>query len=243
VPALVLVLVVVGCGAHVLPAMRSESERLATARRLREQGDCAEAIELLKTYVTNAAGAAQVDEAVYWLGDCYLRTKDWALAAGEFERLLRDYPESDSSAAASFALGEAYFGQAGREDFDQEFTIKALEQWQSYLREHPGHWRYAEGERRVATARTRLANKLARTGTLYLKLRLWEPARVYFLKVKEEYSDTPADSEARLGLALCDAGQGRRDDAIAELKQLEERHPGERVAERAARARKRLERR
>jgi outer membrane protein assembly factor BamD len=242
-PALLLALLAVGCGAHMLPAMRSDSERLATARRLREQGDCADAIEVLKTYLTNAAGAAQVDEAVYWLGDCYLRTKDWALAAGEFERLLRDYPESDSSAAASFALGEAYFGQAGREDFDQEFTVRALEQWRAYLRDHPGHWRQAEGERRVAAARARLANKMVRTGNLYLKLRLWEPARVYFLNVEEEYSGTPAASEARLGLALCAAGQGRRDDAIAELKQLEADHPDPRVAERAARARKRLERR
>ncbi len=242
-PVVALALLLAGCGAHVLPAMHSESERLAAARRLRDEGDCGEAIELLKTYITNAAGTAQVDEAVYLLGDCYLRTKDWALAAGEFERLLRDYPESDSSAAASFALGEAYFGQAGREDFDQEFTVKALNQWQSYLRDHAGHWRYADAERHVATARARLANKLVRTGTLYLKLKLWEPARVYFLRVEEEYSDTSADPEARLGLAMSDAGQGRRAEAIAELKQIEERYAGQGVAERAARARKRIERR
>ena len=78
--------VLAGCGAHVLPTFHSESERLRVARERHDAGDCAEAIPLLKTYVLNAVGTAQVDEGIYLLGDCYLRTKEWTLAAGEFDR-------------------------------------------------------------------------------------------------------------------------------------------------------------
>src|SRR6476661_670015 len=109
--AVCLALGLVGCGASVLPSVHSESERLPLARRFYDRGDYRDAIELLKTFISGSGGSAQVDEAIYLLGDSYLKIKEWSSASGEFERLLRDYPESDSSGAAAFKLGDAYFGQ------------------------------------------------------------------------------------------------------------------------------------
>jgi outer membrane protein assembly factor BamD len=231
----------VGCGAGVLPSVHSESERLEIARRLAAEGECGNAIELLKTYIANNSGSAQIDEAIYLLGSCYLSTKEWASAALEFERLLRDYPESDSSAAASFRLGEARFGQARPPDFDQDFTEKALQQWESYLRDHPGHWLNTAAEQQIQAARKRLATKLVNTGKLYLKLKLSEPARAYFTKVAEDYSETDLIGEAWVGLALADAMEEKRPEAIERLKQVESRFAGQPIAHRAARERVRLE--
>jgi outer membrane protein assembly factor BamD len=242
-PALAWVVVLAcGCGGHVLPEIRSDADRISVARKLIAEDDCTNAIELLKNYTASSGGAADVDQAIYLLGSCYLSQHDWALAAVEFERLLRDYPESDSSAAAAFSLGEAYFGQARKPDFDQEYTVKALDQWQRYVQGYPDHWRKAEGERRVLAARNRLAQKLVGTGKLYLKLKLLEPARVYFRRVLDEYGDTPAANQARLGLALVDAREGKRAEAVAALRAIEAEFAGQPVAERAAQERKRLER-
>lgn len=231
-----------GCGGHVLPEIHSEGERLPLARRLIAERDYSNAIELLKSYTASAGGSADVDEAIVLLGQCYVHIKDYPLATVEFERALRDYPESDSSGAAAFGLGEAYFGQARKPDFDQEYTIKALEQWQSYLRGHPGHWLNGEAEKRILEARTRLARKLNGTGDLYLKQRLFEPARIYFQRVMDEYGDTNAAGDAALGLAVAEAGLGRRDQAIATLRDIESRYAGQGLAEKAARERRRLER-
>ncbi len=231
-----------GCGASTIPAIHSEPERLEQARRAMGRGAHNVSIELLKTYVANNAGGADVDQAIELLGESYLRIKDWALAQAEFERLLRDYPESDSGAAGAYHLGEALWGQARGPDFDQEFTQRALEQWRSYLRAYPGHWLNAEAEKRVAAARARLATKLANSGTLYLKLHLPAPAAVYFQRVLDEYPDTPREADARLGLALAAALQGHRPRAIEALRQLEAEYPGQPVAARAARERARLER-
>jgi outer membrane protein assembly factor BamD len=234
--------VLAGCGGHTLPQIHSDADRLAVARRLHAEGDCAPALELLKTYIASAGGAADVDEAVYLLGDCHLRIKEWALAAGEFERLLRDYPESDSAGTAAFRLGEAYFGQARKPDFDQEYNRKALEQWESYLRAHPDHWLVPEARRRVLEGRSRLAQKLLGTGRLYLKMKLPKPAQVYFHRVLDEYPDTAVVPDAMLGLALADARGGKRAEAIAQLREIEARFPGTSVAEKAARERRGLER-
>jgi len=228
-----------GCGA-TLPQIHSEAERLQVARRMFDQRQWAQASELLKTYVDNNAGSADVDEAIYLLGVSYLKLKDWPTAQVEFERLLRDYPESDSSGSAAFRLGEALFGQSRGPDFDQEYTQKALDQWESFRRTYAHHWLIPEAELRIDKARQRLASKMLKNGNLYLKLRMAEPARTYFQRVLDDYGDTPQAGEAAIGLALVDAMAGKKRAAIQRLKQIESEFSGQPIAARAAKERARL---
>jgi outer membrane protein assembly factor BamD len=237
----IVVLWLSGCGGSVLPEIHSDADRLSAARRLYADGSYAEAIELLKAYTTSAGGAADVDAGIYLLGQCYLKTHDWALAAVEFERLLKDYPESDSAGSASFRLGEAYWGQARKPDFDQEYTLKAVEQWQNYLATYPDHWLAGGGRGKILEARTRLAKKLVSTGNLYLKLKYPDPAKVYFQRVVDEYGDTSMKPYALLGLARYEARFPNPDPAIAIYKQIQAEFPKSGVANDAAHERKRLE--
>jgi outer membrane protein assembly factor BamD len=238
---LLLAGVLAGCGAATIPPITSPAERLTVAKQLSDQGNCVMAIDLLKTYIANNAGSTDVDQAIYFLAECYMKTKDFPSAAIEFERLVRDYPESDSAASASFRLGDALFGQTRSLDFDQEYTVRAIKQWDGYLRAFPGHWRNEEARKRVLQGRTRLAQKALDTATLYVKLKLFEPARVYFQMVIDEYGDTPVGPEGWLGLARCDVLEGKRDKAIERLREVEERFAGTPAATRAAHERKELE--
>lgn len=230
-----------GCAGSSLPTIRSDTDRLAVAYRLHDDNHCAAAVELLQPYIASSGGTAQVDEAIYLLGDCYLKLKEWTLAQTELERLLRDYPESDSSGSASFGIGQALAGQTRPRDFDQEFTAKAIEQWERYLAGYPGHWRNEEARRRILESRTRLAEKLMDTGELYLKLKLPQPALVYFQKVIDEYGDTPVRPYAEFGQAMAYAKMGQWSEAINRYREIESRYPGQRLAERAAELRRRLE--
>jgi outer membrane assembly lipoprotein YfiO len=231
-----------GCGASTIPPIHSETERLAQGRRALQEREYNVAVELLKSYVANNGGGAEVDQALELLGESYLRIKEWAEAQGQFERLLRDYPESDSAAAASFHLGAALWGQSRSAPFDQEYTLKALEQWEGYLRAYPGHWRNGEAEGRILAARGRLADKLCRSGMLYLKLARTGPARVYFHRVLDEYPNTSIVEDAHLGLALADAQDGKRDEAMAALRELITRDAGKPVARLATKELAHLER-
>ena len=94
----------------------------------------------------------------------------------------------------------------------------------------------------LGSRHAREAKKLVSTGNLYLKLKLPEPARVYFQRALDEYGDTDARPHAMLGIALVDARQGRRDQAIAELREIESGYPRAPVATKAAHERRRLER-
>ena len=58
--ALLVPLVLAGCGAGLMPTVHSEAERLTLARTLHDRGDYGTAAELLTLYVTNNGGAAAV---------------------------------------------------------------------------------------------------------------------------------------------------------------------------------------
>jgi len=243
-PALLtlLALTLAACGGHVLPEIHSQGDRLATARALYDRGSYGDASELLKNIIDSGAGSARIDEAIYLLGQCYLTLHEWSMATEQFERIARDYPESDSSGSAAFRLGEAYYGQSRKPDFDQDRTRQALEQWSGYLRAYPGHWLNVEAQKRIMQARTRLAQKALGTGDLYLKMRLMEPARAYYQVVIDEFGDTSWRPRAELGLAMVDAKEGRKAEAIERLREIERQYPQLPIAQLAGYQRRKLER-
>src|SRR5262249_31701724 len=230
---LVLLAGLAGCGGSVLPQVHDEEGRLDLARRLYNKGDAALAIEALAPFTTTGSGSANVDQAVYLLGLCHLRQKDFPTAQGDFERVLRDYPESDSAASAAFRLGEALWGQSRGPDFDQEFTLRALDQWMSFRRDHADHWLAPAATRRIAEARTRLATKLYRTGDLYVKLREVEAARSHFPDVMREDAETPLYGDAMIGWAVASARLGERDTAMVLLQNIQKEYDGAPLGDRA----------
>ena len=73
-----------------------------------------------------------------------------------------------------------------------------------------------------------------------MKLHLLPAARIYYGRVEDDFSDLPQLGDAWVGLARCDVLEDKPDDAIAKLKQVEERFAGRPVAAEAARERARL---
>lgn len=221
-----LAVLVAGCGASVVPQIMNDSSRLPLAQKLYDKGDYTMAAEVLTGYTQAGTGNADIDEAIYLLGLTRLKQRDWAGAQGSFERVLRDYPESDSAASASYRLGEAFFGQSRPSDFDQEYTLKALSQWEQFVKGSPDHPFVPTANERIAVCRTRLAKKLWRSGDVYFKQAYYEPARRYFQSIIDEYSDTPVYGDAMIGLAMTNARMGMKDSALAMLGRLETEFAG-----------------
>lgn len=239
--AAALAVFVAGCGAAVVPQIMNDSERLPLARKLADKGDYTLAAEVLKSYTQSGAGNADIDQAVYLLGVVQLRQKEWVEAQTHFERVLRDYPESDSAASASYRLGEAFFGQSRGSDFDQEFTLKALAQWEEFVKAWPDDPHASRATERIGECRTRLARKLWRSGDIYLKQAHYQPAKVYFRGILDEYADTPVYGDALIGMALADARLGQKDSALTVLRGLETEFAGKPLGAQAAKWRAKVE--
>ena len=231
---------VAGCGGAVLPQIHDESSRMALAQKLYDKGDYALAVEALAPFGTSGSGSVYVDEAAYLLGLCHMRLKDYLAAQGDFERLVRDYPESDSASSAAFRIGEALWGQSRGPDFDQDHTLKALDAFMAFRRDHPDHWLAPAATRRIAEARSKLATKLYRTGDLYVKLKEYESAKRYFRDVLTEYSESPIYGDALIGWAVASARLGQRDTALTVLADLEGEFKGRPLGVKAAETRAKM---
>ena len=226
-----LAALIAGCGAAVVPQVHNDADRFNLARRLYDKGDYAVAIDILNPYVTTGSGQADIDRAVYLLGLGYLQQREWVSAETQFARVMRDYPESDSAQSASYRLAEAYFGLAKGPDFDQEFTLKALHQWQDFAQSADGHWLVPQAQKQILACRSRLATKLYRTGDLYLKLKDYKPAKRYFQNVIDDYADTAPYGDALIGMAIAQARLGEKAKALAALGDLEKQFAGRPLGE------------
>lgn len=73
------------------------------------------AIIEFKDYIAKFSNTEKVDNAYYWLGLCYFEKEKYRDAIDSFDKIIKDYPDSDVLAAAMLKKGLALFemGAAG----------------------------------------------------------------------------------------------------------------------------------
>jgi outer membrane protein assembly factor BamD len=174
-------LVAAGCSAVHRPlAPATPADQLRIARLRYDNRDYLEAISLLQQFIQFNAQSPDLDEAHFLLGMSYVQRKEWPLSTGEFIIVTSDFPDSPRLPDAHYWLGVSYWRQARPAPYDQEFTRRALSQWQRFLNLYPDHPRAAEARQAYQDGRSRLAEKSVKNGRLYVTLKLWGPALVYF---------------------------------------------------------------
>jgi outer membrane protein assembly factor BamD len=202
-------------------------DEFAEAKKEYEEGHYYDAVQMLTAFIDKHPGSVLVDQAIFFLGQSYVGQKDWILASTEFERLVRDFPDSRHACDAEFALGSCYWRESKKPSYDQEQTNQAVEQLHRYRGRCPDHPRAATADSILALARDRLAEKRYRTAELYKRLGQSESAIIYCNLVVEEYGDSRWVCPARRLKVELLARVLRRDEARSELRWLKENCPDE----------------
>lgn len=178
-----------------------------------DEANWADAALDLKAFVEAYPGTERTDDALFYLGDSYFRMKDYALASGQFDRLLRDFPSSVYEADARFLLARCDDLQSHGAMLDQTETERAIARYREFLGAHPDHARASEATARIAALRDRLAEKRFKSGRLYTKLRQHEAAERYLRGVMTEYPESRWAADAALLLVETLVKRGRREEA------------------------------
>ena len=208
-----------GCASVNRPlAPATPQDQLRIAKLRYDHRDYAEAITLLQQYIQFNAQAPDLDEAHFMLGMAHVQRKEWPLAAGEFLVVTSDYPDSPRLADAHYWLGLSYWRQARTAPYDQDPTRRAIAQWQRFMNLYPDHPKAAEAKSHHQEGRARLAEKSIRNGRLYVVLKQYKPALVYFDEVVRDYADTPWVDWARVGRGEALRGQKKLGEARAALE-------------------------
>ncbi len=236
-----LVVAAAGCGGSLREAQVGGVASFERAKEAYDREDWFDAIADFKAYVEQFPGTDKTDDALFYLGESYFRAKDYALASGQYDRLIRDFPTSSFHPDAIFQLARCDDLQSNPAPLDQAETERAIGRYRDFLALYPEHARAQEARRRLEALTDRLAEKRWRNGRLYYRLKQYDAADHYLRDVIETYPGSRWSHEARLLLADALAKREREREAVDTLRAVEQGNASEGIKRRAEERRRELE--
>jgi outer membrane protein assembly factor BamD len=107
------------------------------AQKLYDEGDYLGAqLELSKLTYTSRATEYE-DDVQFLLGMSYFKSEQYLLAIDAFQTLLRNVPSSPYAQEAYFQIAESYYKMSPVPQLDQDYTRRALIQFQGYIDTYP----------------------------------------------------------------------------------------------------------
>jgi outer membrane protein assembly factor BamD len=201
-----------GCGQKRVFAPTPEGE-YEQANEFYQKEDYSKAIEALKQVIYKYPGSDLVEHARYYLADSYFLNEDYVLAADEFERLNREFPQGRFSDVALFKAALCYEKQSRRLERDQSETLKAIETIENLLSKYP-NTEYADTAREHSRIlKDRLAQKEYRTAMFYFDMKLYDSSIIYLKSMLENYPESSVTPGALYHLYVSSRRMGYPDDA------------------------------
>jgi outer membrane assembly lipoprotein YfiO len=203
-----------GCSSPPQPGeVPGEEGDFHRAERIFREGRYLQAVEALDVYRSEHPGSDRIDDAIFLLGMAHQKQGESLLARDEFDRLLRDYPQSGHREEAQYERALAWLADSRGPALDPEPTEEALAAFRAYLRLYPDGAQRADAERFEAKCLDRLALKAYLNGKTYLQAKQGEAAKIYFEKSLSIRTESSCAGQAMRGLALAHRLRG---DAVAE---------------------------
>ncbi len=212
--AMISALLAFSCASTKLPATAGEDARMEAAMKLFNKGKYFDAKAQFRIITLSHSGSLMADKAQYYLAECHFKMKEYLLAASEYERLIKVYPNSEYLDDAKFKLGLSYYKLSPHYGLDQDYTKQAVMHFQEFLEDYPNSDLRKEVEQYLLQARSKFAQKVYSSGEIYRKMRYYESAVIYYEKVVEEYYDTPFAPKALFWTAECRRAMRRYEEAI-----------------------------
>ncbi len=107
------------------------------AKKLYEEGDYYDAqLELSKLTYTSRATEYE-DDVQFLLGMSYFKSEQFLLAIDAFQTLMRNVPNSPHAQEAYFMIAECYYKMSPVPQLDQDYTRRAIAQYQGYIDTYP----------------------------------------------------------------------------------------------------------
>jgi outer membrane protein assembly factor BamD len=179
-----------GCGSAEQAATLSVDERFAHAKALFEKEDYLDAINEFTIVTLQYQGSQHAADAQFYLGECRFKRGEYLLAAFEYGVLKRSYPASPRVPEAQYKLAMSYYQLSPRPALDQQYTKKAIDEFQSFVEYYPSNPLAADAEARIKELDGKLAKKLYDAARQYVILERYNAALRYFDDVIDQYHDT-----------------------------------------------------
>ena len=187
---LALAVFAAACSSDVNTARMTMDEHLAYAMSLYNDEDYQFALREFQSLTVQYPGSAINDDAQYYLGMTYFKKSQYLLAVYEFSKLIRDIPASPYVSESQYMLAESYYQLSPHPALDQEYTKKAIEEFQAFIDFFPTHEKVHEAEAKLKELNNKLAEKDYHSAQIYERMEYFNAAIKYYGLVAETYHDS-----------------------------------------------------
>ena len=165
-------------------------------------------------FTLNYSGHALVDSAQSFIGYSHYYMKEYLIAVDAFEGLFKRFPNSPLVPESMYMVGKCYWELSPKYSLDQEFTHSAVDALQSFIDYFPDHRDMTlEAQDLIGKCREKLAHKHYANGLIYLKMKHYRSASIYFQGVLDQYYDTRWAADATYQLAMSLSGEDKTSES------------------------------
>lgn len=193
----------------------SLSERDSAAFFFYREGNYEKASLLFEELQNDYRGSDRAKEMLYYYAYSKYQFGLYIVGAYYFEQFHTLYPNDERAPECLYMVAYCYFLESAPHYLDQEFTNKAIGQFQLFINSYPFHERVEEANETITKLRERLANKSFETARLYYDLERYRAAVTSFEVMMQEYPDSRYREEAQFlifksALLLAEVSTNRR---------------------------------
>jgi outer membrane protein assembly factor BamD len=151
--------------------------------------------------------------------------EEYILAAFEYDVLIRSMPSSNLIARARFKRATCYYELSPNPILDQNYSKKAIDEYQTFLEYHPKDTLVSLAEQRINDLNTKLAQKDFENGMTYMHMEYYKAATYYFDVVLDKYHDTKYAEPAMFKKAEALTNRKKYTEAKETLEKFKEKYP------------------
>ena len=170
-------------------------------------------LDEFNSIILNDRGSKLAVEARFYQGESNFELEQYNEAISSYEKFMQYSSDLAKVEYVKFKICKSYFNLSTTYSRDQENNEFAFMKLQYFIDEFPNSTFIAETEEMLQLLRERKAQKVYETGRLYLKLKEYDSAIIYFNDVVENYYDTQFSDKARVSIIFFYMLQDKTDDA------------------------------
>lgn len=217
--------ILIHCSHNLSLKSLTPMDQLEYAKSVFNKKDYFKAKNLFTVLVLNNPAGQTFESAQYYLAECEYGLKEYIESISEYEKLIKSMPQSSYVNDAQYKIGMCYYKLAPGYALDQEYTLKAISQFQLFLEDFPNSDLRPEAEKRLAECRDKLARKEFKTGELYTKMGYHRASIISFDAVLAEYFDSSYAQDALYLKGVSHQKLGELDQAELAFRSLLVKYP------------------
>lgn len=156
-------------------------------------------IKLYEQIIKNGPYSEIAPQAQINIGAAYERkfVSDFPEAARAYERAADKYADRKEGTDALFKVGESYFKQAKKAEYDQSVAAQSIATFTDFATLHPADKRVPEAQNKIDALKSEQARGSYEIARYYERRGKWEGAKIYYNDVLAKDANSPFAEESR----------------------------------------------